>query len=67
MTINCVKETNITNKCTYCDKDFSSKQMLAYHSNICMNKKILLITTEYENKIKELEEEIKMLKNEKEL
>lgn len=63
MTINCSKDTITTNRCEYCEKDFSSKQMFTYHSNICMNKKISLVSIEYENKIKQLEEEIMMLKN----
>ena len=67
MTINCVKETNMSNKCMFCDKEFSSKQMLAYHNNVCTNKKISLIATEYENKIKQLEEELRMLKIQKEV
>jgi len=63
MTINCSKDTITTNRCEYCEKDFSSKQMFTYHSNICMNKKISLVSIEYENKIKQLENEIMMLKN----
>lgn len=63
LTINCVKENiNITNECLFCKKEFSSKQMLIYHDNICIHKKLNILTIEYENKIKNLEDQILHLK-----
>lgn len=62
-TINCIKEKNkILKKCEYCDKEFSSKQMFVYHDNVCVQKKISILTNTYENKIKQLEEQLLYLK-----
>ena len=64
LTINCTKENiNILNKCNYCEKEFSSKQMLIYHDNVCVEKKLDILTNDYENKTKNLENQIKILQN----
>ena len=61
-TLNCVKEKiKISNKCEYCNKEFSSKQMFIYHDNVCVQKKIYVLTNTYENKIKQLEEQLSYL------
>jgi len=65
LTINCVKENNTSTRCEYCDKDFSSKQMLTYHNNVCINRKISLLKIDYESTIKQLQQELSSLKNEK--
>jgi hypothetical protein len=58
-TLNCIKEKNTPKKkCEYCDKEFSSKQMFIYHDNVCIQKKIFVLTNTYENKIKQLEEQL---------
>ena len=59
LTINCTKENiNALNKCSYCEKEFSSKQMLIYHDNVCVHKKLHILTINYETKIKQLENQI---------
>jgi len=63
LTTNCVKKNiNITNECLFCKKEFSSKQMLIYHDNICIHKKLNILIIDYESKIKDLEEQILHLK-----
>lgn len=59
-------EVKLDKNCDYCNKTFSSKQMLKYHLTSCSEKKIFSIINEYETKINELEEEIRLLKLEKE-
>jgi hypothetical protein len=62
-TLKCLKEKNeISNKCEYCDKQFSSKQMFIYHDNVCVHKKLAILTNTYENKIKQLEEQLSSMK-----
>jgi len=61
--LKCSKEKNeISNKCEYCDKEFSSKQMFIYHDNVCVHKKISVLTNAYENKIKQLEDQLESMK-----
>ena len=42
--------------CSFCNKKYSSNQMLAYHNTICIEKKIHDIKTEYENQISDIHE-----------
>ena len=67
LTSNCDKKNvPIIHKCDFCDKEFSSKQMLNYHNNVCIDRKISILKTNYENKIKELEEKLENLKEKNE-
>jgi hypothetical protein len=59
----CLQEKNeISNKCEYFNKEFSSKQMFIYHDNVCVQKKLSVLTNTYENKIKELEDQLAYMK-----
>jgi hypothetical protein len=61
--LKCLQEKNeISNKCEYCNKEFSSKQMFIYHDNVCVQKKLSVLTNTYENKIKELEDQLAYMK-----
>ena len=51
-TSKCINKNDRRNfLCTFCNKKYSSNQMLKYHKTICTNKKIEDIKNFYENKI----------------
>ena len=63
-TTDCIKKdvVNVDKLCEFCMKTFSSKQMLKYHLMVCSEKKIFNIIAEYESRIRDLEQEIEILK-----
>lgn len=63
-----LKNTNTTEfKCQYCDKNFSSNQMLSYHTSICCDKKIYDLKTRYEFEINDLKTQHQYITNEYEI
>ena len=53
------KENNFI--CSFCNKKYSSNQMLSYHNTICIEKKIHDIKIEYENQISDSHEKYRKI------
>ena len=66
-TSECTKDTELKDKvCEYCKKKFSTKQMLKYHLDCCVDRKISILSNEYESQIQKLKEEIMYLREQTE-
>lgn len=55
-TSKCVNTKEYDFICSFCNKKYSSNQMLIYHKTLCIEKKIHDIKTEYENQISDIHE-----------